>query len=48
MLWADASGRTLIIVPRPGRPAAPLTGILHGGRFTPLPGPPVQTSNVAW
>ncbi len=48
VLWADSSGRTLIVDAQSGPSGAPLTGILHGGRFTPLPGPPVQTSNVAW
>ena len=48
VLWADSSGRTLIVDAQAGPSGAPLTGILHGGRFTPLPGPSVQTSNVAW
>jgi hypothetical protein len=48
VLWADSSGRTLIVDTQAGPSGAPLTGILHGGRFTPLPGPSVQTNNVAW
>ena len=48
VLWADSSGRTVIVDAQSGPSGAPLTGILHGGRFTPLPGSPVQTSNVAW
>jgi hypothetical protein len=29
-------------------PSGTVTGILRDGRFTPLPGTPVTTSNVAW
>ena len=48
VLWADSSGRTVIVDAQSGPSGAPLTGILHGRRFTPLPGSPVQSSNVAW
>jgi hypothetical protein len=48
VLWADSSGRTVIVEAQSGPSGAPLTGILHGRRFTPLPGSPVQTNNVAW
>jgi hypothetical protein len=49
VLWTDASGSSLIIATgsSPSASGSGL-GILHGGRFTPLPGTPVQTNNVAW
>jgi hypothetical protein len=48
VLWADSSGRTLIVEAQSGPSGAPLTGVLRGGRFTPLPGAPADTTNVAW
>ena len=48
VLWADSSGRALIVEAQSGPSGAPLTGILRRGRFTPLPGAALQTSNVAW
>jgi hypothetical protein len=53
VLWTDSSGSTLIVNGvRTGASAGTVTGILRGGRFTPLPGAPVTTSvttsNVAW
>ena len=49
VLWTDASASTLIIAAG-SHPSATDSGlgILRDGRFTPLPGPPVQTNNVAW
>jgi hypothetical protein len=49
VLWTDASGSSLIIATgsSPSATGSGL-GILHSGRFTPLPGTPVQTNNVAW
>ena len=49
VLWTDASASTLIIAAGSHPSAADSgLGILRDGRFTPLPGPPVQTNNVAW
>jgi hypothetical protein len=48
VLWSDSSGRTLIVEAQSGPSGAPLTGVLRGGRFTPLPGAQVQTNNAAW
>ena len=49
VLWTDASASTLIIAAGAHPPATDSgLGILRDGRFTPLPGPPVQTNNVAW
>jgi hypothetical protein len=48
VLWADSSGRTLIVEAQSGLSGAPLTGVLRGGRFTPLPGAPADTTNMAW
>ncbi|MGD0924086.1 MAG: hypothetical protein ABR926_02700 [Streptosporangiaceae bacterium] len=49
VLWADSSGSTLIVNGiRTGPSAATVTGILRRGRFTPLPGAPLATDNVAW
>jgi len=48
VLWADSSGRTLIVEAQSGPSGAPLTGVLRGGRFTPLPGAPADTTNMAW
>jgi Tol biopolymer transport system component len=49
VLWTDPSGGTLIVEgARTGSLPATVTGILRDGRFTPLPGAPLVTSNVAW
>ncbi len=48
VLWADSSGRTLIVETQSGPSGAPLTGVLRGGRFTPLPGAPADATNMAW
>jgi hypothetical protein len=49
VLWADPSGGALIIEADHSPSAnASVTGVLRGGRFTPLPGAPVETNNVAW
>jgi hypothetical protein len=48
VLWADSSGGTLIVEAQSGPSGAPLTGVLRGGRFTPLPGAPADTTNMAW
>ena len=48
VLWADSSGRTLIVEAQSGPSGAPLTGVLRGGRFTPLPGAPADATNMAW
>ena len=48
VLWADSSGRTLIVGAQSGPSGAPVTGVLHGRRFAPLPGDPADTINVAW
>ena len=48
MLWTDSSGRTLIVAAQSGPSGAPLTGVLRGGRFTPLPRAPADITNVAW
>jgi hypothetical protein len=48
VLWADSSGRTVIVATQSGPSGSPLTGVLRGGRFTPLPGAPTDITNVAW
>ena len=48
VLWADSSGRTLIVETQSGPSGTPLTGVLRGGRFTPLPGAPADATNMAW
>ena len=48
VLWADSSGRTLIVEAQSGLSGAPMTGVLRGGRFTRLPGAPTDITNVAW
>jgi hypothetical protein len=48
VLWAGASGRTLIVEAQSGPSGADLTGVLQGGRFTPLPRAPADLTNVAW
>jgi hypothetical protein len=50
VLWTDSSGGTLIVSglqTLPGHDAS-VTGVLRGGRFTPLPRAPVNNNNVAW
>jgi hypothetical protein len=48
VLWADSSGRTLIVAAQAGPSGTPLTGVLRGGRFTRLPAARADTTNVAW
>jgi hypothetical protein len=48
VLWADSSGRTLIVAAQAGPSGPPLTGVLRDGRFTPLPAAQADTTNVAW
>jgi hypothetical protein len=48
VLWTDSSGRTLIVEATVRSTAASVLGLLRGGRFTPLPGAPVNANNVAW
>jgi len=48
VLWADSSGRTLIVAAQAGPSGAAQTGVLRGGRFTPLPRAPADITNVAW
>ncbi|HEY5352134.1 MAG TPA: hypothetical protein VIK57_06740 [Streptosporangiaceae bacterium] len=48
VLWTDSSGSTLIVNGIRTGPSAAVTGILRRGRFTPLPGAPLATDNVAW
>ena len=48
VLWTDSSGRTVIVAAQSGLSGTPLTGVLRDGRFTPLPGAPADTTNVAW
>ena len=56
MLWASASGRTLIGYIQYGEPPLTTTsvlrfGIFTGGTFTPLPAPPTTTTvpdAIAW
>ncbi len=48
VLWAGSSGRTLIVEAQSGPSGPPLTGVLRGGRFTPLPGAPADATNMAW
>jgi hypothetical protein len=49
VLWANPSGRTLIVAAGSSSSATGSgLGVLRGGQLTPLPGSPVQTSNVAW
>jgi hypothetical protein len=49
VLWTDPSGSTLIISAQPTAKATePVTGVLSGKRFTPLPGAPADVVNIAW
>ena len=48
VLWASSSGRTVIVAAQSGPSGAARTGVLRGGRFTPLPRAPAETTNVAW
>ena len=48
VLWTDSSGRTVIVAAQSGLSGTPLTGVLRDGLFTPLPGAPADTTNVAW
>jgi hypothetical protein len=47
VLWTSPSGSTLIVTDPRGKQGAGVTGVLTGGRFTPLPRAP-QTSQIAW
>jgi hypothetical protein len=49
VLWTSADGSTLIVnAGRSPAISASAVGVLRGGRFTPLPGAPVTTNDVAW
>jgi hypothetical protein len=47
VLWTSPSGSTLIVTDPRGKQGASVTGVLTGGRFTPLPRAP-QTNQIAW
>ena len=47
VLWTSPSGSTLIVIDPRGKQGASVTGVLTGGRFTPLPRAP-QTNQIAW
>ena len=48
VLWTSADGSTLIVDAGPSPATGSGLGVLRAGRFTPLPGTAVETSNVAW
>jgi hypothetical protein len=47
VLWTSPSGSMLIVTDPRGKQGASVTGVLTGGRFTPLPRAP-QTNQIAW